>query len=86
LKKKKAIMGPFLYYKTMAMMMDENEWRGVGNHESLFLLIADEDNDEKKERRRRRTVPAPATCQLRVRSLYCTPGGYKEMSSIFADQ
>ncbi len=35
---------------------------------NIFLLIADEENDEKKERRRRRTVPAPATCQLRVRS------------------
>jgi hypothetical protein len=41
---------------------------------NIFLLIADEDNDEKKERRRRRTIPASATCQLRVRSLYCTPG------------
>ncbi len=49
---------------------------------NIFLLIADEDNDEKKKRRRRRRVPAPATCQLRVRSLYCTPGCYKEMSSL----
>jgi hypothetical protein len=49
------------------MMKDENEWRGVGNHEYLFI-IADEGNDEKKKRRRRRTVPASATCQLRVRS------------------
>jgi len=35
---------------------------------NIFFIIADEDNDEEKERRRRRTVPAPAACQLRVRS------------------
>jgi hypothetical protein len=38
LKKKKAIMGPFSLLQNMAMMKDENEWRGVGNHEYLFTL------------------------------------------------
>jgi hypothetical protein len=36
LKKKKAIMGPFSFLQNMAMMLDKNEWRGVGNHEYLF--------------------------------------------------